>query len=153
MTMEKNKALVRRFFEDAPYHPPACAEIFAERVPWHALYRTDQPELISDPMAEKEAYARHIQLWGSWSEHINEMIAKGDRVMVGWTFNGKHEGECLGVPLTHKPVIISGIYIFRVTNQRIAEVWNLWDQLGEWQQLGLAPTSPITIHLENKPLE
>lgn len=142
MPLERNKALVRRFFEDAPYHPGVCDEIFAEHLPWHALYCTDQPDYISDPAAEKAAYAHHIQLWGGWSESIDEMIAEGDRVMVRWTFHGKHEGEYLGVPPTHKQVTFSGIYIFRIANQRIAEVWNLWDQLGEWQQLGLLPAWP-----------
>jgi ketosteroid isomerase-like protein len=144
MTLEKNKALVRRFFEDAPYHPQVCDEIFAPRLPWHALYQCSQPDFISDPRAEKAAYARHIEMWGGWSESINEMIAEGDKVMVRWTFHGKHQGEYLGAHPTGKPVTFSGIYIFRIADGRIAEVWNLWDQLGEWQQLGiLSCTQPI----------
>ncbi len=139
MPLERNKALVRRFFEEAPFHPEVCDEIFAEQLPWHALYHTDHPDFISDPRAEKEAYARHIKLWGGWSEKIDEMIAEGDRVVVRWTFKGTHQGEYLGVPPTQKKVTFSGIYIFRIANQRIAEVWTLWDRLGEWQQLGLVP--------------
>ena len=139
MSIEENKALIRRYFEDAPHHPEACDEIFSPQIPWHALYRTDHPDFVSDPQAEKTAYATHVSLWGGWSESIDEMIAEGDRVMVRWTFRGVHQGEYLGIPPTHKPVTFSGIYIFRVANGRIAEVWNLWDQMGEWQQLGILP--------------
>ncbi len=146
MPLERNKALVRRFFEDAPYHPEVCDEIFAAHIPWHALYHTDNLEYISDPQTEKQAYAHHILLWGGWRESIDEMLAEGDRVMVRWTFSGTHQGEYLGFPPTHKPVTFSGIYIFRIADQRIAEVWNLWDRLGEWQQLGILPESRVILH-------
>ena len=139
MSIEENKALVRRYFEDAPFNIQICDQIFAPQVPWHALYRTAHPDFISDPQAEKIAYDRHKTLWGGWSESIDEMIAEGDRVMVRWTFRGVHEGEHMGIPPTHKPVIFSGIYIFRIQDGRISEVWNLWDQVGEWQQLGILP--------------
>ncbi len=141
MPLEKNKTLVRRFFEDAPFHPEVCDEIFAAHLPWHALYHTDHPDFISDPQAEKTAYAHHVQQWGGWSESIDEMIAEGDKVMVRWTFHGKHQGEYLGIPPTGKQVTFSGIYIFRIADGRIAEVWNLWDQLGEWRQLGILPVA------------
>jgi ketosteroid isomerase-like protein len=139
MTIEENKTLVRRYFEEAPYNLEVCDQIFAPQIPWHALYRTTHPDFISEPQAEKIAYTRHKNLWGGWSESIDEMIAEGDRVMVRWTFNGIHQGEYLGIAPTHKPVSFSGIYIFRIQDGRIAEVWNLWDQVGEWQQLGILP--------------
>jgi hypothetical protein len=141
MSIEENKSLVRRYFEDAPYNPDVCDEIFAPQIPWHTLYHTHHPDFISDPQAEKVAYTRHKTVWGGWSESFDEMIAERDRVMVRWTFRGTHQGEYLGIPPTHKPVTFSGIYIFRIENGRIAEVWNLWDQLGEWQQLGILPES------------
>jgi len=146
MPLERNKALVRRFFEDAPYHPEVCDEIFAQHLPWHSLYRSEHPDFISDPLTEKVAYAHHIQLWGGWSESIDEMIAEGDRVMVRWTFRGKHQGEYLGIPPTGKEVTFCGIYIFRIADGRIAEAWNLWDQLGEWQQLGILTRSQQLLH-------
>jgi hypothetical protein len=139
MSIEENKALVRRYFEDAPYHPEVCDIIFAPQVPWHALYHTQNPDFNSNPQDEKAAYERHQEMWGGWSESIDEMIAEGDRVMVRWTFRGTQQGEYLGMPPTHKPVTFTGIYIFRIAEDRIAEVWNLWDQLGELQQLGILP--------------
>lgn len=139
MPIEENKSLVRRYFEEAPYNAEICNQIFTAQIPWHALYRTARPDFISTPLAEKAAFARHQTLWGGWSESIDEMIAEGDRVMVRWTFNGIHQGEYLGIPPTHKPVSYTGIYIFRIQDGQIAEVWNLWDQMGEWQQLGILP--------------
>lgn len=139
MSIAENKALVRRYFEEAPYHLEICDQIFAAQVPWHALYRTPLPDFISDPQAEKIAFARHMALWGGWSESIDEMVAEGDRVMVRWSFHGIHQGEYLGIPATHQPVSFTGIYLFRIQDGQITEVWNLWDRVGEWQQLGILP--------------
>ena len=146
MSIEKNKALVRRYYEEAPYNLEICNQIFAPKVFWHALHHSNKPDFISDPQAEKAAYIRHKALWGGWSESIDEMIAEGDRVMVRWTFRGIHQGMYLGIPPTHKPVTFSGINLFRIQANRIAEVWNLWDQLGEWQQLGILPETAEILH-------
>jgi steroid delta-isomerase-like uncharacterized protein len=139
MSIEENKAIVRRYFEDAPYNPAVCDEIFAEKFRWHALYHTTNPEFDSTPQDERAAYERHKKVWGDWIEVIDVMIAEGDRVMVHWAGHGKQQGEYFGVPATNKQVSLSGIYIFRIADGRIAEVWNLWDQMGEWQQLGVLP--------------
>ena len=67
------------------------------------------------------------------------MIAEGDRVMVRWTSHGTHQGESHGLPPTHKQVTNSGINIFRIADGKIAEVWDIWDRLSVWQQLGVLP--------------
>ena len=151
MSLESNKAVVRRYFEEAPHHAEICDQIFAPQVLWHVLYRTSQPDFVSNPVTEKAAYARHKDLWGSWCESIDEMIAEGDRVMVRWSFHGVHTGEFLGIPPTNQPLTFSGINIFRIQDNRIIEVWNLWDQVGEWQQLGiLPPTDEILAQAKNR---
>jgi len=43
-----------------------------------------------------------------------------------------HQGEFYGLPPTHRAVMYAGINIFV-----IAEVWDLWDRLWLWQQLGI----------------
>lgn len=139
MSIEENKALVRRYFEDAPDNPSVCEEIFAPKVLWHALYHTEQPDYESTPQLEREAYARHKQIWGRWTERITTMIAEGDRVMVHWTGQGRQQAEYFGIPVTGRLVNLSGIYIFRIAGDKIAEVWNLWDRAGEWQQMGVLP--------------
>jgi hypothetical protein len=45
----------------------------------------------------------------------------------------------MGLPATHRQVRLSGIGIFRIAEGKIAEVWSLWDRLGELQQLGVLP--------------
>lgn len=141
MSIEENKALVRRYFEDAPYNPIACDEIFAPSFQFHAIVHTGvTPQVIeSDPQSEKAFYEQNQAIWGGWHFTIVDIIAEGDRVMVHWTSQGMHQGEFHGLPPTGKQVTNSGINIFRIADGRIAEVWDIFDRLWLWQQLGVLP--------------
>jgi ketosteroid isomerase-like protein len=89
--------------------------------------------------SEKAFYEQHISVWGGWHVKVEEMIAEGDRVMVRWSSRGTHLGESHGLPPTGKQVTNSGINIFRVADGKIAEVWDIFDRLWLWQQLGVLP--------------
>jgi len=70
---------------------------------------------------------------------VDEMIAEGDRVMVRWTFHGTQVGKYAGLSPTNRQVVYSGINIFRIENDKIAEIWDISDRLWLWQQLGVLP--------------
>ncbi len=141
MSLEENKALVRRYFEDAPYNPDACDEIFAAEFQFHTLLHAimTPQTVVSTPRSEKEFFERRREVWGGWNVTIEEMIAEGDRVVVRWTSRGTHQGEVHGLPPTGKEVTNSGINIFRIAEGKIAEVWDIMDRLWLWQQLGVLP--------------
>jgi len=84
---------------------------------------------------------------------VDEMIAEGDRVMVRWTFSGTHQGEFASLPPTYKRIEYSGINIFRIASGRISEIWDIYDRLWLWQQLGVLPeiNAAIVEAKENKP--
>ncbi|MBI5298095.1 MAG: ester cyclase [Chloroflexi bacterium] len=142
MSIEDNKKLVRRYFEDARYDPNICDEIFAPRFQFHTIQHAaiTQQSVESDPQSEKVAYKWLTKVWSAdWSMAIDEMIAENDRVMVRWTFSGVQIGEYAGLPPTHKAVTYAGINIFRVAKGKIAEIWDISDRLWLWQQLGVLP--------------
>lgn len=141
MSIEDNKALARRYFEDAPYHPEACDEIFAPSFNFHTIQRASvTPQVMaSTPQSEKAAYEWLRTVWGDCRMVVDEIIAEGDRVMVRWTFHGTQQGEFYGLPPTGRPVLYSGINIFRIAGGKIVEVWDLSDRLWLWQQLGVLP--------------
>ena len=141
MSLAENKALVRRYFKDAPHNPEVCDEIFAPRFQFHAIHRTGiSPQVVEcTPQSEKAAYEQHKSAWGGWHIAVEEMIAEGDRVMVRWTSHGTHQGESRGLPPTYKQVTNSGINIFRIADGKIAEIWDIYDRLWVWQQLGVLP--------------
>ena len=72
---------------------------------------------------------------------VEDSVAEGDRVVVRWTGNGTHTGAPLmGVPAMGAPVTAQGVYVFRIVDGKIAEVWDNWDNLNVVQQLGGLPT-------------
>ena len=141
MSLEENKAVARRYFEDAPFNPAACDEIFAPSFQFHAIVHTGvTPQTVeSNPQSERAAYEWHKATWGGWHFQIEEMIAEGDRVMVRWTSHGTQQGEFNGLPPTGTHTTNSGINIFRLADGKIVEVWDIYDRLWMWQQLGVLP--------------
>ncbi len=142
MSIDENKAIARRYFEDAPYRPETCDEIFASTFKFHTIQHASvTPQVVeSNPQSEKAANEWLQSVWSAdWRMTVDEMIAEDERVMVRWTFYGTHQGEYFGLPATHKPIIYSGINIFRIAEGRIAEVWDISDRLWLWQQLGVLP--------------
>lgn len=99
MSLEENKKIAGRYFEDAPYHPDACDEIFAPVIHFHALHHaTINSDSTSTPAQEKKVNAWLGKVWGEWRIEVDEVIAEGDRVMLRWTFNGTQQSEYLDFP-------------------------------------------------------
>jgi predicted ester cyclase len=68
---------------------------------------------------------------------IHDQVAEGNKVVTRKSFRGTHQGELFGVPATGRPLSIEVIDIIRVENGQIAEHWNVVDQLGLMQQMGV----------------
>jgi predicted ester cyclase len=68
-----------------------------------------------------------------------DVIVEGNKVVVRWTANGKHSGQLMNIPPTNKQVILKGIDILLVENNKITERWGEYDALGMLSQLGVLP--------------
>jgi predicted ester cyclase len=67
---------------------------------------------------------------------VDDLIISGNRAVARWTGYGTHTGaDLIGIPSSGKSVTAHGIYILRFEGDRIAEVWNHWDNLNVAQQL------------------
>jgi len=72
---------------------------------------------------------------------VEDQIAKGDKVVVRYRFQGSHLGAFQGMPPTGKQVTYTGILIYRIADGKIAEQWTELDLLGFLRQLGVLPSS------------
>jgi steroid delta-isomerase-like uncharacterized protein len=72
-----------------------------------------------------------------YHQEILDIFSSGDRVAMRWVVRGTHRGELLGAPATGNAIVVNGINIYRVANDRIAEVWTLTDLAGLLRQLGI----------------
>jgi steroid delta-isomerase-like uncharacterized protein len=72
---------------------------------------------------------------------VDDIVAERDRVVVRGTGRGTHTGASLRcVPVSGAPVTARGVYVFRIVDGKIVEVWDNWDNLKVVQQLGGSPT-------------
>jgi predicted ester cyclase len=72
--------------------------------------------------------------------YAEDTVTEGNKLVTRWSARGTHKGDLMGIPATGKEVSITGIAIDRFENGQSVEHWEIIDQMGMMQQLGLAPT-------------
>lgn len=70
---------------------------------------------------------------------IKDVFGQGDKLVKHWNFKGTHTGLFFGIPATGKKVDIDGVTLVRMSNGKIAEERDFFDNLEFSQQLGLIP--------------
>src|SRR5262245_39455834 len=124
MTIEANKTVVRRYYEEVlnTGHVDALAELAV------ADYAEHDP-LPGQSTGRDGLRGRVEMLRGAFRPHftIEDIIAEGDRVAVRWTNRGTHVGEFMGMPATGKAFTIAGIDIHRLRDGKLAEHWHVVD--------------------------
>ena len=143
MSVEENKALVRRRFEEFATVRSSLSEVFA----W--CEKDFAPEYINHLPSKDVNRQDTIRGWEMWLSGfsdmkmiIHDMVAENDRVVVRLTFYGKHSGEFMGIPATGKSIEMNDIAIYRIAGGKIAEVWDYGDELGLMTQLGVTINTP-----------
>ena len=130
------EAVVRRFYEEMANarKNQLAPELFTED---HVLH---DPQIPAQPGPQGVADTVAVYqegLEGHWE--IEEIFSAGDRVVVRWTGTGTHVSELNGIPPTGKAISVDAISVHKVTGNKIAETWEVWDTLGLLQQIGAVP--------------
>jgi steroid delta-isomerase-like uncharacterized protein len=137
MSVEENKALFRRWFEDV-VNRNDYSKVEELLAPGYRAHFPGAPDAI-----DRDGHRGMVELFAAafpdWEEQIQDVIAEGDRVVLRVTAGGTHEGEFQGIAPTGKQVTITGMGIVRVENGQIAESWWEFDAIGLMQQLGAIP--------------
>ena len=137
MSVEENMAIVRRHSEVYwnEKRMDLASELHASDI---VFYDADSP-----PLHGRDAYdgfaSTFLTAFPDLHFTIEEMFGAGDMVAQRWTCTGTHEGELMGIPPTGKPVVTTGIDIFRLADGKIVEEWVNWNTLSMLQQLGVIP--------------
>lgn len=77
----------------------------------------------------------HFDPFPDYSGEMNAMIAEDDIVVVRYTASGSHTGEYLDIEPTSHTTEWSGMAMYRIDDDQIAEVWIEEDRLGLLEQL------------------
>jgi len=131
---EQNKEIVKRYWNGKwnERRPEILDELQTSDV---VNYGTSMK--INNLKEYKQVYGMFLSAFHDTHLTIEEIVAEGDRVMTRVLFSGVQQGALEGIPATGKPVTISIFTVFRLVNGKIAEEWEIYDDLGMMQQLGM----------------
>jgi len=137
MSLQENKALVRRFVEEVQnQHNLAALDVLC------SPDFVDHSGITNPPNREgsKQFFTVLFAAFPNMRFTIRQQLAEGDKVMTHKTFQGTHQGPFMGIPATGKQVAFDVIDIFTVANGNLTDHWAVADQFSLMQQLGAVPT-------------
>ncbi len=128
---EQNKALVMRVEEAfLKGDIEAVKKIVSPDFVWHM---SGKDLFLEDVI---EALKMQIAMFPDRSSSAEDIIAKGDKVIVRSIVRATYEGDVEDFSVTGKKIEVEGIEITRVENGKIVESWASADNLVMMQQLG-----------------
>ena len=134
---EENKAIVRHFYEEVNKGNLAIMdELIA---PDFVLHHPLSPEAVRGPEGFKQLVTSLRTAFPDLSITAEDLIAEGDKVAAWFTVRGTHQGTLLDIPPTGKPVMLTGVAMYRIAGGKIVEDRVAEDLLALMQQLGRAP--------------
>ncbi len=140
MSIEADKDIVRRYFEDL----------------WNKGDLAVADEIISSDIVVHDSFAPpgaygagatgFAQFVGKFRSafpdvHLtmDDEIIEGDKMVVRWTMRGRQQGQLGNIPSTGRQINVAGVDIFRIADGKIAEWWIFFDAVVMLQQLGVFP--------------
>jgi len=138
-TLEANKALIHRWFEEVwnQGRAEAIGELLAEDGVIHGL-SDDAVKPLKGPADFLPFHAQFREAFPNIEVVVEDTIAEGDKVAVRCSVRGKHEGDSLGFKATGTAAEFDGIAIVRIKDGKFVEAWNNFDFARMYRQLGVS---------------
>jgi steroid delta-isomerase-like uncharacterized protein len=136
-TLEANKALIRRWFEEVwnKGRAEAVTEMLAEDAVVHGL-SADEAKPLLGPEGFLPFHTQFREAFPSIEVIVEDTIAEGDMVVARCSVRGKHAGDSLGFKATGTQAEFNGMAIARIRNGKFVEAWNNFDFMRMYKQLG-----------------
>ncbi len=84
----------------------------------------------------KQLFLMGLKAFPDWHENIEDIIAEGDKVWVRLSYTGTHKGEFMGISPTGKKIMSKAVDIYRIVDGKLAEYWNVTDNVNIFKQVG-----------------
>lgn len=120
MSLEANKAIVRRLYEDivGRGRTELIDALVAEEV-------IDHNAIAYGWQGGREGVRTHAAFFGQvfrdFTITVDDLVAEGDRVIAFWSFRGVHQGEVWGVPATGREVTGQTVSIVKLRDGQVTE--------------------------------
>jgi predicted SnoaL-like aldol condensation-catalyzing enzyme len=138
--VEKNKQTLFRFqrevFNGNDWSMETLSRNLTEDFVDHAAMPGDPPGL--------EGVQMRFTGWASAfedAEEVNDLVlGQGDLLAVMYNLHAQHNGPFMGIEPTHREVVIPGMEVVRIRDDKIAEHWGIYDFLRTAEEIGAALT-------------
>jgi predicted ester cyclase len=134
MSLEENKAIVRRFIEA---YNKRNLDVFDDLVAPDYVDHTHQQQGRED---FKQLFTLAFDAFPDWYEAIEDIIAEGDKVWVRVKATGTHTGEWnhfgAQFPPTGKKLTMMMVFIWRIVNGKLVEGSEVDEPTDFLKQLG-----------------
>lgn len=135
LTEKENLQVLQKLIEYGDEKAIAnMSEFFAETVRVHNTQHPEGKEYSLEEITKGEAERIAVLLGKEWK--VLDLFVMGDIVVSYVQMHGIHVGEFVGLPATRKEFSTPIVFIYRFSNGRICEVWNIWDRMSVAKQLG-----------------
>lgn len=126
-----NKDIVRQYLNAFnEQNRDTLMEILADDVVEHGVHGEHHgPEEVID------LHESHFETFPDYTGSTEMMIGEDDKVVVRYTASGKHTEKFENVEPTGQEVEWSGIVIYRIEDDKIAEIWIEENRLSLLEQL------------------
>lgn len=134
MSKEENKALARRCLEEI--NEKNFVAIERMYAPDYVRNDPDSPQVRS-----REDYSKYLaglcSVFPDLHFTVEDVLAEDDKVMCRFSIRGTHAAPWRGLPATGKQVVITGVNVSRIAENKIVEDWFNTDIFGLALQLGM----------------
>ena len=129
MSLEKNKTIVRGFIEAYNERKLNLIDDFVS---------PDYIDHSNNVGREglKQMIAIGLIAFPDWHETIEDIIAEGNKVWVRLTYTGTHKSQFMGLTPTGKKITSKAVDIYRIADGKLAEYWNVTDNVNIFKQVG-----------------
>lgn len=116
-------------------------ELYAADFVWHVV---DIDEDVVGVDAFKALVTSFRTAFPDFHVTFDEVLVAGDKTVIRWTMSGTNTGPLQDLPPSGQPVQLHGVAISRAVEGKTAEVWQHYNQLSMFQQMGFTLAPPAT---------
>jgi steroid delta-isomerase-like uncharacterized protein len=114
-------------------------ELYAPDFVWHVV---DIDEDVVGTEAFKGLVTSFRTAFPDFHVTFDEVLVAGDKTVIQWTMTGTNTGPLQDLPPSGQPVRLQGVAISRSVDGRTVEVWQHYNPLSMFQQMGYTLTPP-----------
>ena len=126
MTIEQNRAIVTKIFEQAwsQANFNGIDAVIAEDAQFH-IHSLTLPTNAADL---EQIVTRWHRAFAGFKFTIEDMVAENDTVAVRMTMSGTHQSQWQDIPPTGRQISVDTMMFLQITDGKVTQIWETFDE-------------------------